>query len=103
MNAAQKSALVLVYLPTGQDALSWTADKPYWRDRLAVESKKSGWTYIDLLADMRRLPAEDVERLFFEGGWHYTNAGNQWVASRLQPRIEALPPLQGDAPGSSSP
>lgn len=88
---AKKSALVLVYLPAAKDTLTWMSQKSYWRDRLTAESKKRNWVYVDLMPELRRLPAEQSETFFAQGAGHYSEAGNQWVADRLDRLIEALP------------
>jgi len=107
MNEAKKSTLVLVYLPAKSDYLSSTSE--IWRRRLAAESKKRGWTYIDLITEMRQLAPDQIEELFIPEGQieflnaagHYTVAGNKWVAQRLYRRIPAWPHLSRSVAGGN--
>jgi len=99
MNEARKSLLVLLCLPGKADYLSSASE--IWRRRLAAESKKRGWVYIDLITEMRQLAPDQIEELFIPpdqiqflyASGHYTVAGNKWVAQRLYQRISALPHL----------
>src|SRR5207302_1448347 len=88
MNEARKSVLVLLCLPGKADYLSSASE--IWRRRLAAESKKRGWVYIDLITEMRQLAPDQIEELFIPPDGHYTVAGNKWVAQRLYQRISAL-------------
>ncbi len=91
MNEARKSALVLVWLPAQWDYPSSASET--WRQRLAAESKKRGWIYIDLLPEMQQVPPAEFGEMFFSSHHHYTDAGNQWVAKMLYQRISSLPQL----------
>jgi hypothetical protein len=99
MNEVRKSVLVLLCLPGKADYLSSASE--IWRRRLAAESKKRGWVYIDLITEMRQLAPDQIEELFIPpdqiqflyASGHYTVAGNKWVAQRVYQRISALPPL----------
>jgi hypothetical protein len=88
-NDAKKSALVLVHLPAKWDYPSSASER--LRQRLAAESIKRGWTYVDLIPEMRSLPPKQFEASFFADHGHYTAAGNAWVAQKLYQRISALP------------
>lgn len=88
MNQKKKSALVLVYLPERWDYDS--KDSEDWRRHLAIESRKRGWLYVDLISELRQLPRDRLDGLFLSDG-HYSVAGNKWVAQKLYQQISALP------------
>ncbi len=93
LNAAKKSTLVLVWLPAPWEYP--TSDSEASRRRLAAESNKRGWIYIDLLPELQQVPAAQFEAMFYQSHNHPTPAGNAWIAHRLYRRISSLPPLSG--------
>ena len=97
LHAAAGRSGVLVYLPVEKDYRS--GDSNAWRSLLAREAAARGWTLIDLVKELRALPAEDIAPLFiqtdddrFRGSkGHYTEAGNEWVAATLHRHLQAHP------------
>ena len=106
---AAGSELLLVYLPTPADYR--TAGSDTWRRFTEREAAQRGLPYLDLVAELRRLPAAAVEPLFIRPGairyraaaGHLTPKGNDWVARRVYDRLAAEPAvaarLQANAPG----
>jgi hypothetical protein len=114
-NRDKQSLLVLVHLPTPGDFRQGISDP--WRRFAKREAEQRGLLYLDLVAALRRLPAQSVESLFIAPGavqyraaaGHLTPKGNEWVARELydflaaQPAIEArLQALGGSGEKSGS-
>jgi hypothetical protein len=97
INRAQGSMLVLVYLPTQGDYDQGGSDS--WRTFVRSEAEKSGLNYVDLVDEIRTLPADSIEALFigaqeveFQGAvGHYTEQGNAYIARVLYQRLSELP------------
>lgn len=98
-NRAKGSQLVLVYLPTPADWKGSESDG--WRRVAEREARERGLPYLDLVAELRRLPAREVERLFIRPGalayraaaGHLTPKGNAWVAERVHATLTAQPSI----------
>lgn len=96
LNAAQGSRLVLVYLPVEGDYTGEDSDA--WRAYLSAESRRRGWLFIDLVEAFRRLPLAEVRELFIPEGalpylysaGHYTEKGNEFVATRLSMELRPV-------------
>lgn len=92
-------ALALVYLPVSKDF--HTAESDTWRARLSQHASQQGWTFIDLVEELRRLPKDQIAGLFIKGSsmeyagaaGHYTEAGNEWVAGVLHDYLTDHPEL----------
>jgi hypothetical protein len=85
-------SLVLVYLPTREEhGDDRTAEL---RAFLASEARRRGWTFLDLVEDLRGVPADAVDALFIPEGaidfaaaaGHYTPEGNRRVAEWIYAR-----------------
>ena len=107
-NRAKGSQLVLVYLPTPADWKGSASDG--WRRFVRREARQRGLPLLDLVAELRRLPAREVEPLFIRPGvleyvgaaGHLTPKGNAWVAERLHATLAAQPSIAArlGAPGA---
>lgn len=90
-----------VYLPVQKDFNGGASNG--WRKWLASESAKRGWIFIDLVRELRTLPADQIAGLFIQedhglfrgSAGHYTEAGNAWVAATLHRHLMAHPELSG--------
>jgi lysophospholipase L1-like esterase len=98
-NRAKGSQLVLVYLPTPAD---WNgAHSDGSRRFMKREARERGIPFLDLVVELRRLPAHEAERLFIRPGvleyraaaGHLTPKGNAWVAERLHATLAAQPSI----------
>jgi hypothetical protein len=91
---AKKSGLLLVYLPTPSDYRSCEADD--WRRFTSAKARLLGIPFLDLVAELRRLPAAEVDDFFikssqvqyFGAAGHYTAKGNAWVAHEIHSWME---------------
>jgi hypothetical protein len=98
-NRAKESQLVLAYLPTPADWKGSESDG--WRRVLEREARERGLPYLDLVAALRRLPAQEVEALFIRPGvlayraaaGHLTPKGNAWVAEQVHATLAAQPSI----------
>ncbi len=97
INRAENSAFVLVYLPTREEY--GTDLGAAWRKFLAGYAQQHGLLYLDLSDDFRRLPPQEVDKLYIGMGavnypgaaGHYTEAGNEFVADLIYKRLLANP------------
>jgi hypothetical protein len=74
------------------------------------EAHQRGLPFLDLVAELRRLPAREVDSLFIRPGeleyigaaGHLTPKGNAWVAERLYATLSAQPSIAARlaAPGA---
>lgn len=70
-----------------------------WRKFLAEYTRQRGLLYLDLTDDFRRLPPEELDKLFMPQGavdfpgaaGHYSEAGNAFVADLIYRRLAANP------------
>lgn len=90
-NAAQGSRLVLVFLPA-----PWDYDTELyqpWRERVRAYADRTGTPLLDLVEELRALPAGEASALFIPEGQigapHLDEEGNVWVARRLQELLRA--------------
>lgn len=98
------SLLVLAYLPVREEYGADSTNYRNWRNFLVEAAARDGAVFLDLLAEMRALPREEVPRLFIgatdltylnaEG--HYSEEGNRFIARTIyrllgeDPRVKAL-------------
>ncbi len=93
---AQRSVLVLVYLPVRKDCIGRPNDN--LREWLAATARRLGVPFVDLTDDFRKLPSGKLDALYlpespihgYFGAMHYTEAGNRFAAEKLIPRLEAV-------------
>jgi hypothetical protein len=79
---ASGSRLVVVHLPTATDHADHRSDLA--RHFLARECERRSIDYVDLVEEVRRMPATDAASLF---DVHYTPAGHAFVAEHLQAKL----------------
>jgi len=99
LNCERNSVLMVVHLPTAWEYQGEGSRR--WRDRAREAADRLGFTFIDLIEDLRRLPQDSVSSMFIHhdvqgfvsARGHYSVAGNRWVAERLYDRLLALPPV----------
>ena len=88
INAAKGSTLVLLSLP---DAADFSVDKSdHWRASLTREAAAHGIPFVDLVEEIRKLPPDRVPALY-NPDLHFSEAGNEWVAERLEEKLQAIP------------
>jgi hypothetical protein len=98
--ARHGGALVLVYLPTATDCrlpLGTPTGLDWWRS-IGPRARSASFEVVDLSDDCRRLPASELDGLFFPEGalqyygaaGHYTTAGNRFVANTLIAKLRPL-------------
>ncbi len=87
-NHAKGSRLVLVYLPAPEDYMG-AADTEDWRSFAAREAEKRSIPYVDVVAEMRKIPPEEL-KLMFGPHAHYSEAGNAFVADVLRRELAEL-------------
>lgn len=102
LNEAQQSRLVVVYLPADGDHRSEPATDA-WRAFVRAEAERQGVAFIDLVDEIRSLPAREIDRLYAPN-LHFTVAGNEWAAEalyrRLKPMLDSLH-VNAPRPGST--
>jgi len=87
----------LVHLPIQSDYQDKASDR--WRQWLKEEAQRSGWVFLDLVADLRKLPADEISGLFiqsddgrFRGArGHYSEKGNLFIAEALRRHLAEYP------------
>jgi hypothetical protein len=94
INRQKNSTMVLVFLPSYDNyEKSQAADR--WRLFLKVETSKKSIPLIDLIDEFQQLSESNVRKLFLlEKGlphFHYSVAGNQYIAKQLYDRLRLLP------------
>lgn len=98
--AGHGGALVLVYLPTLPDChlpLGTPSGLDWWKT-IGPRARAEDFRVVDLSDDCRRLPAGELDALFFPEGaiqyygavGHYTEAGNRFVAKALLAELRPL-------------
>lgn len=104
MHRERGSVLVLAYLPTEEDYGGRSKKYQLWREPLTAAAAKNGAIFLDLVAEISKLPPQRVSELFLHSGdlpfrgadGHYTDQGNQFVAQKVsellgrEPRFQAL-------------
>ena len=99
-NRVKQSLLVLVQLPTTGDFRQGISDP--WRGLVRREAEQRGLPYLDLVAELRRMPEQSVEPLFIAPGvmqyraaaGHLTAKGNDWVARAVYDHLTAQPVIE---------
>ncbi|CAN5270539.1 hypothetical protein BH24GEM2_BH24GEM2_06080 [soil metagenome] len=86
-NRSKNSTLMLVYLPTKWDYADNDGVTDVTRIWLRTEAAKRGFPFVDLVEEFRKLPRDRADEMFISGHWHYTPAGNEWVARALHQRL----------------
>jgi hypothetical protein len=97
VNTAKGSTLVLVHLPVIEDY--WDSDANPWRERMRAAAAGGAFEFVDLVDELRRLPADSVGQMFLgsgipgyaDGVGHLSVAGNAWVAEQLHLRLLEIP------------
>lgn len=92
-NIAKNSVLVLAYLPIREEVENPSIG--YWRGILGDYTREHGLLYINLVDDFRKLPREELDKLFIPRGsigalgaaGHYTEAGNALVSELIYRRL----------------
>jgi hypothetical protein len=106
----------LVHLPIERDYRDGASNG--WRNWLRLESERNGWTFVDLVAEMRRLPAGEIAGLFIQSDHgrfrgsrgHYSEKGNAFIADALRRQLRQHPGWtphltapHASSPGNSTP
>lgn len=91
INQTKNSIFVLVYLPAGpMDYYGQQAETEQWRSFLRAEAATRGWIFIDLVDELRKLPAEEIDTIF---RGHYSEIGNAYIAETLYERLLDIPEI----------
>jgi hypothetical protein len=100
----RNAKLALIYLPTFAD---YELPGELWRQRIAREARKRDLVFIDLVEDLRGLSRSDVIRFYDSGdgadrAWEaaLSEAGHEWVATRVLAHLRALPGFVPPAPAA---
>jgi hypothetical protein len=89
-NEKKFSRLVLVFFPLKEEV---TSEGPReWIEFIEAESKDQGIILIDLFDDFQSLPHKEVVKMFREDR-HFTERGNEFVASLLYEKLSNHPEL----------
>jgi len=106
----------LVHLPIERDYRDGASNG--WRNWLRLESERNGWTFVDLVAEMRQLPPDEIPGLFIQSDHgrfrgsrgHYSEKGNAFIADALRRQLHHrpdwaphLPVPHTSSPGNSTP
>ncbi len=97
LNREKNSIPVLVYLPTLEDYMAEPAVE--WRRFVRDEAHEKGIFFIDLIAELRKLPPHEVTNKFipfgevdFQGAaGHYSAEGNAYIAGVLTEKLLGIP------------
>ena len=98
------SILELAYLPTEEDYGGKSKKYQLWREPLTMAAAEHGAIFLDLVAEISKLPPQRVPELFLHAGdlpfrgadGHYTDQGNRFIAEKVhellarEPRFQAL-------------
>lgn len=93
INQNKNSILVLVYLPTRDDYVGNLSEK--WRRLIDTHLDKEKVVYMDLIEDFRRVPPEEIDKMFIGPGVfaHYSEEGNAYIANILYKKLVASPKI----------
>jgi hypothetical protein len=88
--------LVLVYLPMQPDYGGQQSDT--WRRFVREQAERDQVPFIDLVEDLRTIPARDIDRCFIQpgepafgrGAGHYSAEGNDFIARALYRKLTAI-------------
>lgn len=78
LNNEKGRVLVLILLPRFEDVILTTADG--FREQIRLEAEKRGILLLDLVQDFRAIPQSEARTYFT---YHYTAAGNRFVAGKI--------------------
>ncbi len=95
------SILALVYLPMQPDYAGQQSDG--WRRFVREEAERDEVAFIDLVDDLRTIPANEVDRYFIQSGepafgrgaGHYSVRGNEFIARALYHKLGAIEGVAG--------
>lgn len=90
------ASLVLVYLPTEQDHAGDASRE--WRALVAAEAERLGVGFVDAVAELKKLSAEDARRLYIPEGaldypgaaGHFNEAGNEYAARLVGAALQSI-------------
>jgi hypothetical protein len=90
------SVLVLVYLPMQADHAGQQSDA--WRRFVRDQADREQVAFIDLVEDLRTIPAREIDRYFIQAGepafgrgaGHYSVKGNEFIARALYRKLTVL-------------
>lgn len=102
MHRRRGSILVLAYLPTKEDYGGKTGKYLWWRTTIAAAAQLHGAIFLDLVAEMSKLPPERIPGLFLSGeglryrgaDGHYSEQGNRYIAETIYALLEREPRFQ---------
>ena len=88
---------MLVHLPVNED--HWDDDAKPWRERMGAAAAGGAFVFVDLVEELRRLPADSAQQMYLgygipgyaDGVGHFSVAGNAWVAEQLHRRLLEIP------------
>ena len=97
LNRMKGSTLVLVHLPVLEDY--WIRQSDPWREHVKAAASAGEFAFVDLVQELRRLPADSVTQMFIglhvpgypSGDRHYTVEGNEWIATQIHRRLLSMP------------
>jgi hypothetical protein len=101
INEARGSRLVLVHLPALEDY--WSRESDPWREGVEATSAGGKFVFVDLVRELRGLPADSVDQMFIghdfpgsaaDAAGHYSVFGHQWVAEQIHRRLIANPTIE---------
>jgi hypothetical protein len=104
MSRDDGAALILVHFPVLGEYMGPSPSADRWRERLrAASDRDRSVRYLDLIAELRRLPPDSAVSMFIpyqedafqDGGWgHLTRGGNQWAADLLFKQLGGILEIQ---------
>jgi len=92
INRMRGRTLILVHLPVIEDY--WSRESDPWRNRAQAVSGEGEFVFVDLVRELRKLPADSVDQMFIGHGdarGHYSVVGNEWVAKQVYRRLLEIP------------
>lgn len=113
INRRKGSLLALIHLPQEHELSEPELDQDYvyWRERLRAESAARDIPYLDLISDLRELPAHRITAMFIQkdisnligSALHYTEEGNALIAAEVHARLSEHPEFRAKLEPRSSP
>jgi hypothetical protein len=103
------SLLVLVYLPMQPDYGGQQSDT--WRRFVREQGERDQVPFIDLVEDLRTIPAQEIDRYFIQpgepefgrGAGHYSVLGNDFIARALYRKLVAIDGVAARLDGVGAP
>jgi len=92
INQAKRSVAVFLLLPDSRDYTGLPLSDR-WRQFLNAQATKHKFLFVDLIDDLRMVAPDRVKAFFSENG-HFSEEGNQFVASALYKKLLAIPEIQ---------